>query len=96
MTNRRNKNRIGFVQKLELAIVLTALGVKHPEIPLNGAFSRGCSAWFYISTLFRHVDGHDYMWALSEMLESAREVVFIMVECSSCILICAGSPTIFW
>jgi phosphatidylserine/phosphatidylglycerophosphate/cardiolipin synthase-like enzyme len=24
-----------------------------------------------------HVDGHDYMWAVSEMLESAKEVIFI-------------------
>ncbi|KAF8622038.1 hypothetical protein AX15_007323 [Amanita polypyramis BW_CC] len=25
-----------------------------------------------------HVDGHDYFWALSEMLESAREAIFIL------------------
>ncbi|THU96802.1 phospholipase D/nuclease [Dendrothele bispora CBS 962.96] len=25
-----------------------------------------------------HVDGHDYMWALSEMLESAKECIFIL------------------
>ncbi|RDB28300.1 Phospholipase D1 [Hypsizygus marmoreus] len=25
-----------------------------------------------------HIDGHDYMWALSEMLESAQEAIFIM------------------
>lgn len=31
-------------------------------------------------TLFRHIDGHDYMWALSEILESANGVIFIMVE----------------
>lgn len=31
-------------------------------------------------TLFRHIDGHDYMWALSEMLESAKEVIFILVS----------------
>ncbi|KAJ6632257.1 phospholipase D/nuclease [Mycena sp. CBHHK59/15] len=24
-----------------------------------------------------HIDGHDYMWALSEMLDSAKEVIFI-------------------
>ena len=24
-----------------------------------------------------HVDGHDYMWAVSEMLESAKEAIFI-------------------
>lgn len=27
-----------------------------------------------------HVDGHDYMWAVSEMLESAKEVIFIQGE----------------
>ncbi|KAG6828047.1 hypothetical protein H0H92_009547 [Tricholoma furcatifolium] len=25
-----------------------------------------------------HIDGHDYMWALSEMLESAKEAIFIL------------------
>ena len=28
----------------------------------------------------RHIDGHDYMYALSEMLESAREAIFILVS----------------
>jgi hypothetical protein len=32
------------------------------------------------SVLYRHIDGHDYMWALSEMLESAKEVIFILVS----------------
>jgi hypothetical protein len=27
----------------------------------------------------RHIDGHDYMWALSEMLDSAKEAIFIQV-----------------
>jgi phospholipase D1/2 len=27
----------------------------------------------------RHIDGHDYMWAVSEMLDSAKEVIFILV-----------------
>ncbi|KAG5647465.1 hypothetical protein DXG03_009396 [Asterophora parasitica] len=25
-----------------------------------------------------HIDGHDYMWALSEMLENAKDVIFIL------------------
>ena len=29
---------------------------------------------------YRHIDGHDYMYALSEMLESAREAIFILVR----------------
>lgn len=27
----------------------------------------------------RHIDGHDYMWALSELLDDAREAIFILV-----------------
>ncbi|KXN92484.1 Phospholipase D1 [Leucoagaricus sp. SymC.cos] len=30
------------------------------------------------NTVKWHIDGHDYMWALSEMLESAKEVIFIL------------------
>ncbi|KAF8225493.1 hypothetical protein L208DRAFT_1408399 [Tricholoma matsutake] len=26
----------------------------------------------------RHIDGHNYMWALPEMLEGAKEAVFIL------------------
>jgi hypothetical protein len=28
----------------------------------------------------RHVDGHDYMWALSELLDGAKEAIFILVR----------------
>ena len=31
----------------------------------------------------RHVDGHDYMYALSEILDSAREAIFILVSLSN-------------
>ncbi|KAF6747521.1 phospholipase D [Ephemerocybe angulata] len=30
------------------------------------------------NTVKWHVDGHDYMWALSEMLENAKEAIFIL------------------
>lgn len=30
-------------------------------------------------TYDRHVDGHDYMWAVSEMIDSAKEFIFILV-----------------
>lgn len=33
--------------------------------------------------MHRHVDGHDYMYALSEILESAREAIFILVRFTS-------------
>ena len=39
--------------------------------------------WDFVDRVHRHVDGHDYMWALSELLESAQEVIFIMVCCLS-------------
>jgi phosphatidylserine/phosphatidylglycerophosphate/cardiolipin synthase-like enzyme len=32
-----------------------------------------------LSQVDRHIDGHDYMWALSEMLDSAKEFIFILV-----------------
>jgi phospholipase D1/2 len=28
--------------------------------------------------MYRHIDGHDYFWALSEILDSAKEVIFIL------------------
>lgn len=28
----------------------------------------------------RHIDGHDYMWAISEMLDQAKEAIFILVQ----------------
>jgi len=33
---------------------------------------------YYVS-LGRHVDGHDYMWAVSEMIDKADECIFILV-----------------
>jgi len=30
------------------------------------------------NTVKWHIDGHDYMWAISEMIENAKEVVFIL------------------
>ena len=43
--------------------------------------------WIYLSCTVtanlrlyeRHVDGHDYMWAVSEMIDSAKEFIFILV-----------------
>lgn len=28
----------------------------------------------------RHIDGHDYMWAVSELLDKAQEAIFILVS----------------
>jgi len=30
--------------------------------------------------MIRHVDGHDFMWAVSEMLDGAKEAIFILVS----------------
>ena len=32
------------------------------------------------TVLRRHIDGHDYMWAVSELLEKAQEAIFILVR----------------
>jgi len=36
-------------------------------------------AWGPLLTPYRHVDGHDYMYAVSEMLDSAKHAIFILV-----------------
>ena len=33
-----------------------------------------------LTASLRHIDGHDYMWAVSEMLDSAKDVIFILVR----------------
>lgn len=51
-----------------------------PFIQLSLLFLLCSSACpFRLTILHRHIDGHDYMYALSEMLESAREAIFILV-----------------
>ena len=34
---------------------------------------------FTNSIRHRHIDGHDYMYAVSEILDSAKEAIFILV-----------------
>lgn len=43
------------------------------------ALSRRRAACVAPDVCDRHVDGHDYMYALSEILDSAREAIFILV-----------------
>lgn len=33
-----------------------------------------------IDVFSRHIDGHDYMWAVSEIIDSAKEAIFILVS----------------
>lgn len=46
---------------------------------LNGMFSSIQPIRMCLYIPFRHIDGHDYMYALSEMLDSAKECIFILV-----------------
>jgi hypothetical protein len=32
-----------------------------------------------VDSFHRHIDGHDYMWAVSELIDRAKEVIFILV-----------------
>lgn len=40
----------------------------------------------------RHIDGHDYFYALSEMLDSARECIFILVRLSLASMFLSSLP----
>lgn len=40
----------------------------------------------------RHVDGHDYMYALSQLLDNAKEAIFIMV-CIKCVNMTVTNPS---
>ena len=42
--------------------------------------------WLWLGR--RHIDGHDYLYAVSELLESAKECIFIMVRGSSMTYYC--------
>ena len=46
----------------------------------NGPCTWDASGDDYWLTPRRHIDGHDYFWALSEMLDSAKECIFILVR----------------
>jgi hypothetical protein len=45
----------------------------------NGDFSCYAQLRRLIRLYERHVDGHDYMWAVSEMIDRAKEFIFILV-----------------
>lgn len=45
-----------------------------------------------VQILFRHIDGHDYMYALSEILDSAKECIFILVCIFKTIVIASSRP----
>lgn len=44
---------------------------------LNHGF--GAAELVRLFSLPRHIDGQDYMWAVSEILDSAKEAIFILV-----------------
>ena len=53
--------------------------VKEKETPLSGRFVSQNINLFLAQMDRRHVDGHDYMWAVSEMIDGAEEAIFILV-----------------
>jgi hypothetical protein len=68
-----------YVLKSTTVIALEALPANELRTLSSGVYvfvSRRLSSYLQLS---RHIDGHDYFYALSEMLESARERIFIMV-----------------
>lgn len=68
-----------YVLKSTTVIALEALPANERRTLSSGVYlfvSRRLSSYLQLS---RHIDGHDYFYALSEMLESARECIFILV-----------------
>lgn len=70
-----------FVQKFELRIVSTALRDSARSARSNGVPIVPKGELFLLTIdRHRHVDGHDYMYALSEILDNAKECIFILVR----------------
>jgi len=79
-----------------LATALRALRENDPRTLSNGVYAGFFARRRWprcIQSLMgcrdRHIDGHDYMWAVSEMLDNARDVIFIMV-CASVLGVCVA------
>lgn len=78
-----------YVHKLTQVIAFKALRANERTTLSSGVFRSIGNCVFTRPTLMllsRHIDGHDYFYALSEMLDSARECIFILV-CVSLALI---------
>lgn len=59
-------------QEIEADNIRAAIRASHRFDSFAGERTENMVKW--------HVDGHDYMWAVSEMLESAKEAIFIQGE----------------
>ena len=64
------------------------INASHRFESFAGEREQNCVKWYVLlrrpiapsyPQLSRHIDGHDYFYALSEMLENARECIFILV-----------------
>lgn len=85
-----------YVHKLMRVIAFKALRANERTTLSSGVFYSIGTCVFAHATpmlLSRHIDGHDYFYALSEMLDSARECIFILV-CVSLVLISVVRVTI--
>lgn len=68
-----------YVQKSTRVIAFKALGANDRTTLSSGVYHSVSKTTFSHALLSRHIDGHDYFYALSEMLDSARECIFILV-----------------
>ena len=72
-----------YVRKSTQAIVFKVLQANEVTILSSGVYfsRRSSSAKLELRflTCLRHIAGHDYFYALSELLDSARECIFILV-----------------
>jgi hypothetical protein len=74
-----------YVHKSTRVIAFKALRASERTTLSSGVY-HSISTHPTLMLLSRHIDGHDYFYALSEMLDSARECIFILV-CVSLALI---------
>ena len=83
MKNPKERNAIVSVLKSMLAIASKASPDSATETTSNGnslssvePLSKPSEESYFL--LNRHITGHDYFWALSEILDSAKECIFIL------------------
>ena len=69
LTLTESQDRHDEPQEIEADKIRASIRENHRFNSFAGERSENMVKW--------HVDGHDYMWAVSEMLESAKEVICI-------------------
>lgn len=78
MTNHTNKLMIRHLKRFGLDIDIKVLLGFGKEIWSNGMLTSAQHGMQGLTLIcLRYVDGHDYFYAASELLESAKECIFI-------------------